>query len=68
MALDTAVADHFKWSLNYQIAKTDQNTLEDYFPFSRHVMRSRNTTYEKKRGYWMPRQTKLSILLTPITC
>ena len=48
MALDTAVADHFKWSLNYQIAKTDQNTLEDYFPFSRHVMRSRNTTYEEK--------------------
>ena len=48
MALDTAVADHFKWSLNYQIAKTDQNTLEDYFPYSRHVMRSRNTTYEEK--------------------
>ena len=48
MVLDTAVADHFKWSLNYQIAKTDQDTLEDYFPFSRRVMRSRNTTYEEK--------------------
>ena len=48
MVLDTLLADHFKWSLNYQIAKTDQDTLEDYFPFSRHVMRSRNTTYEEK--------------------
>ena len=48
MVLDTALADHFKWNLNYQIAKTDQDTLEDYFPFSRHVMRTRNTTYEEK--------------------
>lgn len=48
MMLDTGVADHFKWNLNYQIAKTDQDTLEDYFPFSRRVMRSRNTTYEEK--------------------
>ena len=48
MVLDTALADHFKWNLNYQIAKTDQDTLEDYFPYSRHVMRSRNTTYEEK--------------------
>lgn len=48
MVLDTGVADHFKWNLNYQIAKTDQDTLEDYFPFSRRVMRSRNTTYEEK--------------------
>ena len=48
MLLDTALADHFKWNLNYQIAKTDQDTLEDYFPYSRHVMRSRNTTYEEK--------------------
>ncbi len=48
MVLDTAVADHFKWSLNYQVAKTDQETLEDYFPYTRRVMRSRTTTYEEK--------------------
>ncbi|MCH4874043.1 TonB-dependent receptor [Pseudomonas sp. TMW22091] len=48
MVLDTAVADHFKWSLNYQVAKTDQDTLEDYFPYTRRVMRSRTTTYEEK--------------------
>ncbi len=48
MVLDTAVTDHFKWSLNYQVAKTDQETLEDYFPYTRLVMRSRTTTYEEK--------------------
>ena len=48
MVLDTAVTDHFKWSLNYQVAKTDQETLEDYFPYTRRVMRSRTTTYEEK--------------------
>ena len=48
MVLDTMLTDHFKWSLNYQIAKTDQNTLENYFPFTRNVMRSRNTKYEEK--------------------
>nr|WP_314484857.1 TonB-dependent receptor [uncultured Pseudomonas sp.] len=48
MVLDTAVADHFKWSLNYQVAKTDQETLEDYFPYTRRVLRSRTTTYEEK--------------------
>ena len=46
--VDSLLADNVKWSLNYQIAKTDQNTLEDYFPFSRHVMRTRNTTYQEK--------------------
>ncbi|MFW0757338.1 TonB-dependent receptor [Pseudomonas sp. H11T01] len=48
-ALDTAVADHVKWSLNYQIAKTDQSTLENYFPFSRNVMRSRDTLYQERQ-------------------
>ena len=48
LIVDSALADNVKWSLNYQIAKTDQNTLEDYFPFSRHVMRTRNTTYQEK--------------------
>ena len=49
IVLDSLLADHVKWSLNYQTAKTDQSTLEDYFPFSRHVMRSRTTTYEEKQ-------------------
>ncbi|MGE7956443.1 TonB-dependent receptor [Pseudomonas sp. NPDC089530] len=48
-ALDSLVADHLKWSLNYQIAKTDQSTLENYFPFVRNVMRSRQTLYEEKQ-------------------
>lgn len=30
--LDSLVADHVKWSLNYQIAKTDQHTEEVYVP------------------------------------
>ena len=49
MVVDSAVADNLKLSLNYQTAKTDQNTLEDYFPFTRNVLRSRNTTYEEKQ-------------------
>ncbi len=49
MVVDSAVADNLKLSLNYQIAKTDQDTLEDYFPFSRNVLRSRNTTYQEKQ-------------------
>lgn len=48
-ALDSLLVDHLKWSLNYQIAKTDQSTLENYFPFSRNVMRSRETLYEEKQ-------------------
>jgi hemoglobin/transferrin/lactoferrin receptor protein len=48
-ALETPVADHLKWSLNHQIAKTDQRTLEHYFPFSRNVMRSRDTLYEERQ-------------------
>ncbi|NBF14020.1 TonB-dependent receptor [Pseudomonas paraversuta] len=49
MVVDSVVADNLKLSLNYQTAKTDQNTLEDYFPFTRNVLRSRNTTYEEKQ-------------------
>ncbi|MGE8345964.1 TonB-dependent receptor [Pseudomonas helleri] len=49
MTVDSLVADHIKTSLNYQIAKTDETTLEDYFPFTRHVMRSRDTTYQEKQ-------------------
>ncbi|WP_095078521.1 TonB-dependent receptor [Pseudomonas sp. Irchel s3h17] len=48
-ALDSLLADNVKWTLNYQIAKTDQSTLENYFPFSRNVMRTRETLYEEKQ-------------------
>lgn len=47
--LDSLVADHVKWSLNYQVAKTDQSTEEIYFPFSRTVLRSRDTTYKDRQ-------------------
>ncbi|KAF2390598.1 TonB-dependent receptor [Pseudomonas frederiksbergensis] len=46
--LDTALADHIKWSLNYQIAKTDQSTEEIYAP-SRTVLRERNTNYKDRQ-------------------
>ncbi|WP_312933635.1 TonB-dependent receptor [Pseudomonas sp.] len=51
LRLDSALADHAKWSLNYQIAKTDQHTEEVYFPFSRTVLRTRDTTYKDRQ--WM---------------
>ncbi|QXI29757.1 TonB-dependent receptor [Pseudomonas vanderleydeniana] len=47
--LDSAVADHVKLSLNYQTAKTDESTLEDYFPFVRRVLRSRDTVYQEQQ-------------------
>jgi len=46
--LDTVLADHIKWSLNYQIAKTDQSTEEIYAP-SRTVLRQRDTTYKDRQ-------------------
>ncbi len=65
--LDSAVADHVKLSLNYQTAKTDESTLEDYFPFVRRVMRSRDTT-RNSNGYSTPRRTKPSTSAKPIIC
>lgn len=47
--LDAAMADRIKWSLNYQLAKTDQSSEEDYFPFSYRVLRTRNTTYKNRQ-------------------
>ncbi|WP_313201375.1 TonB-dependent receptor [Pseudomonas sp.] len=47
--LESLVADHVKWSLNYQVAKTDQSTEEVYFPFSRTVLRTRDTTYKDRQ-------------------
>ncbi len=46
--LDSALADHIKWTLNYQIAKTDQSTEEIYAP-SRTVLRTRETTYKDRQ-------------------
>ncbi|TWD42983.1 TonB-dependent receptor [Pseudomonas sp. SJZ131] len=46
--LDSALADNIKWSLNYQIAKTDQSTEEIYAP-SRTVLRERDTTYKDRQ-------------------
>ncbi|MBD9440910.1 TonB-dependent receptor [Pseudomonas sp. PDM04] len=48
-ALDSLLADNIKWSLNYQIAKTDQSTLEYFYPITRRVIRSRETLYEEKQ-------------------
>lgn len=48
-SLDSLLADHLKWSLNYQVAKTDQRTEEVYFPFSRTVLRTRDTTYKDRQ-------------------
>lgn len=45
--LDSILADHAKWSLNYQLAKTDQQTDELYAP-SRQVLRHRETTYKDR--------------------
>lgn len=47
--LDSPVADHVKWSLNYQIAKTDQRTDELYFASGRQVFRDRQTTYKDRQ-------------------
>ncbi|WP_295471286.1 TonB-dependent receptor [uncultured Pseudomonas sp.] len=49
LALDSRLADQLKWSLNYQNAKTDQSTDERYFPFSRDVYRTRETTYRERQ-------------------
>lgn len=46
--LDSTLADHIKWTLNYQIAKTDQSTEEIYAP-SRTVLRTRETTYKDRQ-------------------
>ncbi|MEN2394828.1 TonB-dependent receptor [Pseudomonas halotolerans] len=47
--LDSLLADTVKWSLNHQIAKTDQSTAEFYFPITRQVLRTRETLYEEKQ-------------------
>ncbi|WP_442109388.1 TonB-dependent receptor [Pseudomonas sp. NUPR-001] len=48
-AVDSLVADNIKWSLNYQIGKTEQSTEEHFVPFVRDVLRTRNTTYKDRQ-------------------
>jgi hemoglobin/transferrin/lactoferrin receptor protein len=48
-ALDSLLVDNVKWSLNYQIAKTDQDTIERYVPGSRDVWRTRDTYYKERQ-------------------
>ncbi|MBD1550970.1 TonB-dependent receptor [Pseudomonas typographi] len=45
--LNSLLADHAKWSLNYQIGKTDQRTDELYTP-AYQVLRHRQTTYKDR--------------------
>ncbi|QJQ19355.1 TonB-dependent hemoglobin/transferrin/lactoferrin family receptor [Pseudomonas sp. SK] len=49
LGLASPVADHLKWSLNYQVAKTDQHTEEIYAPFTRQVLRTRDTLYKDRQ-------------------
>ncbi|WP_437880942.1 TonB-dependent receptor [Pseudomonas sp. LRF_L74] len=56
LALDSLLADNLKWSLNYQIAKTNQSTTDHYVPTNfftgvatRDVMRYRNTYYKDRQ-------------------
>lgn len=56
LALDSLLADSLKWSLNYQIAKTDQRTQEHYTArnfftqaITRDVMRYRSTDYKDRQ-------------------
>jgi len=46
--LDSLLADHVKWTLNYQLAKTDESTEEIYAP-SRVVYRTRDTQYKERQ-------------------
>ena len=50
--LDTVWADQVQWRLNHQVAKTDQRTEEVYSPFSRTVLRTRDTTYQDRQWYF----------------
>lgn len=49
LVLDSLLADNLKWSLNYQIAKTDQRTDELYVASGRQVLRDRQTIYKNRQ-------------------
>lgn len=48
-ALGSLLADNMKWSLNYQIGKTDQRTEEVYAARGREVFRDRQTLYQDRQ-------------------
>ena len=48
-ALASPLADRARWSLDYQVAKTDQSTEEVYAPRVRQVLRTRQTTYQNRQ-------------------
>lgn len=48
-AVDSLLADNLKWSLNYQIGKTDQRTAEIYRPMVYTLYRDRKTTYKDRQ-------------------
>lgn len=48
-ALASPFADQATWSLNYQLAKTDENTDELYAPRTRQVLRHRDTWYKDRQ-------------------
>ncbi|MFF3701992.1 MULTISPECIES: TonB-dependent receptor [Pseudomonas] len=49
LALDSLLADNMKWSLNYQVGKTDQRTDELYVAGGREVARDRKTLYQDRQ-------------------
>lgn len=56
LVLNSLLADSLKWSLNYQLAKTDQSTVENFVPtnfftgaVTRNVMRYRDTYYKDRQ-------------------
>lgn len=49
LGLNSLLADEAKWSLNYQLAKTDAQTDELYVPRTRQVLRHRETTYKDRQ-------------------
>ncbi|OEC33318.1 hemoglobin/transferrin/lactoferrin receptor protein [Pseudomonas cuatrocienegasensis] len=49
LALGNLLADNLKWSLNYQLAKTDQSTQENYVTGTRNVIRYRDTDYKDRQ-------------------
>ena len=55
-ALDSLLADHVKWSLNYQIAKTDQTTTERYVPPNRITGRTDRDVWRTRDTYYKERQ------------
>jgi hypothetical protein len=67
-ALDSLLADNVKWSLNHQIAKTDQSTEEFYYPMSAKCCAPATRSTKKNSGSSTHNWTRPSASATPITC